>query len=80
VGALAWVAGAGFCVTMGGVLVWTGRTGDETEKIKNHKPNYNMTEYKQCSYSLREAIKQAKRQYRDKVESLFNGSDTRGMW
>ena len=39
-----------------------------------------MTEYKQCSYSLRKAIKQAKRQYRDKVKSQFNGSDTRGMW
>ena len=39
-----------------------------------------MTEYKQCSYSLRKAIKQAKRQYRDEVESQFNGSDTRGMW
>ena len=39
-----------------------------------------MTEYKQCSYSLRKAIKQAKRQCRDKVESQFNGSDTRGMW
>ena len=38
-----------------------------------------MTEYKQCSYSLRKAIKQAKRQYRDKVESQFNVSDTRGM-
>ena len=37
----------------------------------------NMTEYKQCSYSLRNAIKQAKRQYKDKVESQFNGSDTR---
>ena len=44
------------------------------------KPTGNMTEYKQCSYSLRKAIKQAKRQYRDKVESQFNGSDTRGMW
>ena len=39
-----------------------------------------MTEYKQCSFSLRKAIKQAKCQYRDKVESQFNGSDTRGMW
>ncbi|CDQ98683.1 unnamed protein product [Oncorhynchus mykiss] len=36
-----------------------------------------MTEYNQCSYSLRKAIRQAKRQYRDKVESQFNGSDTR---
>ena len=39
-----------------------------------------MTEYKQCSYSLRKEIKQAKCQYRDKVESQFNGSDTRRMW
>ncbi|CDQ56120.1 unnamed protein product [Oncorhynchus mykiss] len=36
-----------------------------------------MTEYKQCSYFLCKAIKQAKCQYRDKVESQFNGSDTR---
>ena len=40
----------------------------------------NITEYKQCNYSLHKAIKQAKRQYRDKVESQFNGSDTRRMW
>ena len=33
------------------------------------KATGNMTEYKQCSYSLRKAIKQAKCQYRDKVES-----------
>ena len=39
-----------------------------------------MAEYKQCSYSLRKAIKQAKRQYRDKVESQFNGLDMRPMW
>ena len=39
-----------------------------------------MTEYKQCSYSLHKAIKQVMRQYKDKVESQFNGSDTRGMW
>ena len=39
-----------------------------------------MAEYKQCPYSLRKSIKQAKRQYRDKVESQFNGSNTRRMW
>ena len=38
-----------------------------------------MAEHKQCSYSLSNAIKQA-RQYRDKVESQFNGSDMRRMW
>ena len=32
-----------------------------------------MVDYKQCSYSLRKAIKNAKCQYR------FNGSDTRRM-
>ena len=39
----------------------------------------NMAEYKQCSYSLRKAIEQAKRQYIDKVESQFNGSNKRRM-
>ena len=39
-----------------------------------------MNEYKQCSYSLRKAIIQTKRQYRAKVESQFNGSNTRQMW
>ncbi|CDQ99807.1 unnamed protein product [Oncorhynchus mykiss] len=52
-------------------------------KLKAQTTAFNqgkVTEYKQCSYSLHKAIKQAKRQYRDKVESQFNGSDTRGMW
>jgi hypothetical protein len=40
----------------------------------------NMVEYKQCSHSLSKPIKQGKRQYRDKVDSKFNGSDTRCMW
>ena len=39
-----------------------------------------MAEYKQCSYSLHKAIKQAKCRYSDKVESQFNGSDMRRMW
>ena len=39
-----------------------------------------MTEYRQCSYSLRKAIKQAKRQHRDKVELQFNSSDTGRKW
>ncbi|XP_052334968.1 uncharacterized protein LOC127911710 [Oncorhynchus keta] len=51
-----------------------------TTAFNQGKVTGNMTEYKQCSYSLRKAIKQAKRQYRDKVESQYNGSDTRGMW
>jgi hypothetical protein len=51
-----------------------------TSAFNQGKVTGNMTEYKQCSYSLRKAIKHAKRQYRDRVESQFNGSDTRGMW
>ena len=39
-----------------------------------------MSENKQCSYSPCKAIKQAKCQYRDKVESQFNGSDISCMW
>ena len=43
----------------------------------NHgKVTGNMVKYKQCNYSHRKAIKQAKHQYRDKVESLLNGPDT----
>jgi hypothetical protein len=52
----------------------------QTTAFNHGKATGNMTEYKQCSYSLRKAIKQAKRQYRDKVESQINGSNTRPMW
>ena len=51
-----------------------------TTAFNHGKVTGNMTEYKQCSYSLRKAIKQTKCQYRDKVESQFNGSDTRRIW
>ena len=51
-----------------------------TTAFNHGKVTGNMVEYKQCSYSLRKAIKQAKRQYRDKVESQSRSSDTRRMW
>jgi hypothetical protein len=51
-----------------------------TTAFNHGKPTGNTTEYKQCSYFLRKVIKQAKRQYREKVESQFNGSNTRRMW
>ena len=44
----------------------------QTTAFNHGNATGNMTEYKQCSYSLRKAIKQAKRQYRDKVESQLN--------
>jgi enolase len=52
----------------------------KTTAFHQGKVTRNLTEYKQCSYSLRKAIKQAKHQYRDKVELQLNVSDTRGMW
>ena len=51
-----------------------------TTAYNHSKATRNMAEYKQCSYSLCNAIKKAKRQYRDKVESQFNGSNMRRMW
>jgi hypothetical protein len=41
----------------------------QTTTFNQGKKTGNMEEYTQCSYSLHKAIKQAKRQYRDKVES-----------
>jgi hypothetical protein len=52
----------------------------QTTEFNHGKVTGNMGEYKQCSYSFHKAIKQTKRQYRDKVESQFNSSDTRRMW
>jgi hypothetical protein len=61
--------------------------GDIRIKLKvgsnqfNHgKRSGDMAEQKQCSNSLRRAIKQAKCRYSDKVESQFNGSGMRRMW
>ena len=45
-----------------------------TTAFNQGKVTGNMTEYKQCSYSFCKAIKQAKRQYRDKVEPLYKRS------
>ncbi|KAI4893672.1 hypothetical protein NFI96_008713 [Prochilodus magdalenae] len=37
-------------------------------------------EYKKASYALRKTIKAAKREYRAKVESQFNTTNTRSLW
>jgi hypothetical protein len=49
----------------------------QTTAFNYGKVTGNMVEYQQCSYSPRNTIKPAKCQYRDKVESLFNSSNTR---
>ena len=51
-----------------------------TTAFNHGKMSGNKAEYKQCSYSLRKAIKQVKCRYRDKVESQINGSDMSHMW
>jgi hypothetical protein len=40
----------------------------------------NPDAYKKSCYVLRRTIKQAKHQYRTKIESYYTGSDTRHMW
>ena len=46
---------------------------------KNLTFTLNMPKYKQCSYSLRKAINQAKRQYRDKVEYVAGSTVNHGL-
>ncbi|KAM9433498.1 uncharacterized protein ACWYII_017131 [Salvelinus alpinus] len=40
----------------------------------------NPEAYKKSRYALRRTIKQAKPQYRTKIESYYNGSNARRMW
>ena len=40
----------------------------------------NQEAYKKSCYALRRTIKQAKHQYRAKIESYNTGSDARQMW
>ena len=40
----------------------------------------NLEAYKKSRYAMRRSIKQAKRQYRAKIESYYTGSDARQMW
>ncbi|KAI3357950.1 hypothetical protein L3Q82_016328 [Scortum barcoo] len=55
----------------------------EKSKLKAQTDAYNsgdLEEYRKSRYALRRAISSAKRQYRDKVESHYKGSNTRSMW
>ena len=40
----------------------------------------DLEEYRKSRYDLRRAINNAKRQYKEKVESDFKGCNTRNMW
>jgi hypothetical protein len=44
-------------------------------------PTYpNQDAFKKSCYALQRTIKQAKRQYRTKIESYYTGSDARRIW
>ena len=60
-------------------------TGNIHTKLKGRAAAFkerdsNPDAYKKSRYALRPTIKQAKRQYRTKVESYYTGSDTRWIW
>ncbi len=40
----------------------------------------NMSEYKASCYALRQAVRAAKRRYRERIESHFQLNDSRRMW
>ncbi|KAI3354999.1 hypothetical protein L3Q82_004799 [Scortum barcoo] len=64
-----------------GVKPWVN--GEVRAKLKARTDAYNsgdLEEYRKSRYALRRAISSAKRQYRDKVESHYKGSNTRSMW
>ncbi|KAI3375634.1 hypothetical protein L3Q82_003953 [Scortum barcoo] len=57
--------------------------GEVRAKLKARTDAYNsgdLEEYRKSRYALRRAISSKKRQYRDKVESHYKGSNTRSMW
>ena len=60
-------------------------TGNNRNKLKARAAAFkeldtNTDAYKKSHYSLRQTIKQAKRQYRTKIESYYTSSDTYQMW
>jgi hypothetical protein len=50
----------------------------EAAAFKERNPNPDA--YKKSRYALRWTIKQAKHQYRTKIELYYTGSDARQMW
>ena len=57
--------------------------GEVRAKLKARADAHNsddLEEHRKSRYELRRAIRSAKSQYREKVESNFQGSNTRNMW
>ena len=60
-------------------------TGNICTELKGRAATFkewdsNPDAYKKSCYALRRTIKQAKRQYRTKIESYYTSSDARRMW
>ena len=60
-------------------------TGNIRTELKSRAAAFKVRDsnpeaYKKSCYALRPTIKQAKHQYRAKIESYYTGSDTRLMW
>ncbi|KAI3369233.1 hypothetical protein L3Q82_007779 [Scortum barcoo] len=68
-------------IRLGSAKPWVN--GEVRAKLKARTDAYNsgdLEEYRKSRYALRRAISSTKRQYRDKVESHYKGSNTRSMW
>ena len=60
-------------------------TGNILNKLKTRAAAFkgwdtNPDPYKKSHYAVRRTIKQAKHQYRTKIESYYTGSDAHQMW
>ena len=60
-------------------------TGNIRTELKGRAPAFkerdsNPEAYKKSRYALRQTIKQAKHQYRTKIESYYTSSDASRMW
>ena len=60
-------------------------TGNIRTELKGRAASFkvrdsNLEAYKKSCYALRQTIKQAKHQYRAKIESYYTGSDAHLMW
>ena len=59
---------------------WITGTELKTRAATFKEQDCNPEAYTKTRYALRRTIKQAKRQYRTKIESYYTGSDARQMW
>ena len=61
-------------------ITGSSRTELKARATTNKERDSNPEAYKKSHYTLGRTIKQAKRQYRTKIESYYTGSDASRMW